>query len=334
MLLNRASAFGVPVTVDATDFAAKMVEAAAQRLGGRARRVFLADATAFPPELANTYDALVSNFGIYLVPDVPKAVLEAHRLLRPGGFLAFTLWDYDDMHKLLHQLVALVTPPCPPPVAAHIEATVRRICDVTAAEAAMHAAGFSSVCVRPLTTATVVPDLRAFFEVIMLIPLRAEAFAGVAEPGPARDTFLDKAVQLAEATLGHEEPRDACRRVLVCVRPPADDGYCRARAFFEVITLILLRAEAFAGVAEPGAARDTFLDKAVQLAEATLDHVRNPAMRRSRVLVCCVRPLTTATVLRAFFEVIMLIPRARRLSPPCPLPVAARIEAVQEPAVS
>ncbi|KAJ9453980.1 Ubiquinone/menaquinone biosynthesis C-methyltransferase UbiE [Diplonema papillatum] len=215
MLLNRASAFGVPVTVDATDFAAKMVEAAAQRLGGRARRVFLADATAFPPELANTYDALVSNFGIYLVPDVPKAVLEAHRLLRPGGFLAFTLWDYDDMHKLLHQLVALVTPPCPPPVAAHIEATVRRICDVTAAEAAMHAAGFSSVCVRPLTTATVVPDLRAFFEVIMLIPLRAEAFAGVAEPGPARDTFLDKAVQLAEATLGHEEPCVTNRRSFI-----------------------------------------------------------------------------------------------------------------------
>ena len=38
------------------------------------------------------FDAVVSNFGIHHVPRPIEALRQAHRVLRPGGRLAFTIW--------------------------------------------------------------------------------------------------------------------------------------------------------------------------------------------------------------------------------------------------
>jgi ubiquinone/menaquinone biosynthesis C-methylase UbiE len=49
------------------------------------------DAEALPYPDAG-FDAMVSNFGIHHVPRPTLALREAHRVLRPGGRLAFTIW--------------------------------------------------------------------------------------------------------------------------------------------------------------------------------------------------------------------------------------------------
>jgi SAM-dependent methyltransferase len=44
------------------------------------------------PHPNGAFDAVVSNFGIHHVPRPILALREAHRVLRPGGSLAFTIW--------------------------------------------------------------------------------------------------------------------------------------------------------------------------------------------------------------------------------------------------
>jgi ubiquinone/menaquinone biosynthesis C-methylase UbiE len=51
-----------------------------------------ADACDLPFAVA-TFDAVVCEFGFMFVPDKPRAFAEARRVLRPGGLLAFNVWD-------------------------------------------------------------------------------------------------------------------------------------------------------------------------------------------------------------------------------------------------
>jgi SAM-dependent methyltransferase len=45
-----------------------------------------------PPYPDGHFDAVVSNFGIHHVPRPIEALRQAHRVLRSGGWLAFTVW--------------------------------------------------------------------------------------------------------------------------------------------------------------------------------------------------------------------------------------------------
>lgn len=58
-----------------------------------ATRVASADALPFPD---GAFDAAISSFVLQLVPNRFRAIREAHRVLRPGGTLAYVTWLIDD----------------------------------------------------------------------------------------------------------------------------------------------------------------------------------------------------------------------------------------------
>jgi SAM-dependent methyltransferase len=49
-----------------------------------------------PPYRAESFDAVVSNFGIHHVPRPDVALNEAYRILRHGGRFAFSIWSAHD----------------------------------------------------------------------------------------------------------------------------------------------------------------------------------------------------------------------------------------------
>ena len=71
------------------DFSSAMIASARAR--HPAIRFEESDAEALP-FAAGSFDAVVANFGIHHVPDPIRALRETHRVLRPGGRVAFTTW--------------------------------------------------------------------------------------------------------------------------------------------------------------------------------------------------------------------------------------------------
>jgi protein-L-isoaspartate O-methyltransferase len=62
-----------------------------------------ADAESLPfPD--GSFDRVVIGFGVHHFPNPPLAIAEAHRVLRTGGRLAFTVWSATD-HALQHLLL-------------------------------------------------------------------------------------------------------------------------------------------------------------------------------------------------------------------------------------
>jgi SAM-dependent methyltransferase len=83
-----AAARGARVT--GVDFAEDMIDEARRRNPSIEFRV--GDAAALPFDDA-TFDAVVIGFGLHHMAEPLKALTEAKRVLKPGGRVAFTVWD-------------------------------------------------------------------------------------------------------------------------------------------------------------------------------------------------------------------------------------------------
>lgn len=84
---------GAPAHVLATDPSADFVAHLGRRLDDVRLETAVADALTLPAEDASL-DVAVSGLMLNFVPDRAAALTEARRVLRPGGLLAFYVWDY------------------------------------------------------------------------------------------------------------------------------------------------------------------------------------------------------------------------------------------------
>jgi SAM-dependent methyltransferase len=93
-----ASRLGPTGKLVSSDFAPEMVETARSRgdeLGLDNVEYRVIDAQAIPLEDASV-DGVLCRWGYMLVPEPPTALAETHRVLRPGGRVAFSVWAESD----------------------------------------------------------------------------------------------------------------------------------------------------------------------------------------------------------------------------------------------
>lgn len=83
----------VPVSIVAIDPSENFLELAAARIGDPRVTFRLGHAEALPVETASC-DAVGSALMLNFVPDRARALAEMRRALRPGGLVAFYVWDY------------------------------------------------------------------------------------------------------------------------------------------------------------------------------------------------------------------------------------------------
>ena len=88
-----AEAAGRGANAVGIDFSSEMVEEARRRYPSVEFREGDAEQLAFPD---SSFDAVVLNFGMLHLSRPELALSEAHRVLRPGGRFAFTVWDTPD----------------------------------------------------------------------------------------------------------------------------------------------------------------------------------------------------------------------------------------------
>jgi ubiquinone/menaquinone biosynthesis C-methylase UbiE len=125
------------VALTGVDWSEAMLGAAAGRASRANRDITLrrADATALPFP-SESFDTVLSTFALCCIPDVPAALAEALRVLRPGGDLlladhvAATFWPL----RALQHIVDLVSVPLQGEHYARRPLTILRTLDVDVAE--------------------------------------------------------------------------------------------------------------------------------------------------------------------------------------------------------
>jgi len=115
--VTRALAEAAPgARIIATDLNDAMIARGAQLLSAPNVAWRQADAQALP-FAADSFDAVVCQFGVMFFPEKAAGYAEARRVLRPGGQFVFNVWDRLDVNALsqaVHEAVTALFPDDPP----------------------------------------------------------------------------------------------------------------------------------------------------------------------------------------------------------------------------
>jgi SAM-dependent methyltransferase len=144
-VVTRALAARLPqtATIVATDLNQAMLDQAQAAGTERPVEWRQADALQLPFPDAS-FDAVACQFGAMFFPDKAAAFAEARRVLRPGGLLAFNVWDRiedNEFADVVAQALASLFPADPPRFMAR---TPHGYHDLDAVEADLRAGGFAS----------------------------------------------------------------------------------------------------------------------------------------------------------------------------------------------
>lgn len=135
----------------ATDLNEPMLAQAKTHVGERpAIRWQQADALALPFPAAS-FDVVVCQFGAMFFPDRTKGYAEARRVLRPGGRLAFNVWDRleeNDFANVVHEALQDVFPQNPPQF---LQRTPHGYHDAAQIDADLREAGFTDIAIETVT---------------------------------------------------------------------------------------------------------------------------------------------------------------------------------------
>lgn len=91
---------GTQLTV--TDLAPAMVDLVQQTLGSTPCVDFAQADAAELPFADSSFDAVICQFSVMLFPDKQKAMREAFRVLKPGGWFIFSVWDRLERNAFSH----------------------------------------------------------------------------------------------------------------------------------------------------------------------------------------------------------------------------------------
>ncbi len=129
-------------TVTGLDFSPAMLELARARVPEASFRQ--GDAQALP-FAEGRFDLAVSNFGICHVPDQPRALAEARRVLRPGGRFAMTVWCGPEASPCFRLLYETIRAHGSPTVTLPASPDFHQFAQAEVAQALFAQAGFAEV---------------------------------------------------------------------------------------------------------------------------------------------------------------------------------------------
>jgi SAM-dependent methyltransferase len=145
--LTVASAVGPQGHVIATDLVEEMLDIARENAASRnlTNMEFRAADAEQLPFSDHTFDRITCRFGIMFIPDIPRALAEMRRVLKPGGRVSFITWGPLTGNPLFSTMIGPFTKyvqvPPPPPDAPHIF----RFADEHKLAQILSAAGFHEV---------------------------------------------------------------------------------------------------------------------------------------------------------------------------------------------
>jgi SAM-dependent methyltransferase len=193
----QAAARGAHVT--AFDASAAMVTRIRARAAGAAIVAEQVDARLALPRPDASFEAVLSCFGVVILPDPVPALRELHRVLRPGGRIAVVTWTEPGRYELAARLWAAVeqvrgAPPPPGPVPAQLRYT-----DPDALAALMVAGGFDAPAITRVEAPLRAASARALADALDFAPGMAALLGGL---GPDRAAVEDAFAQALEADQG------------------------------------------------------------------------------------------------------------------------------------
>lgn len=193
-LAGAAAARGAQA--EGIDFAATMVAQAADNYPDCTFTE--GDAERLPYEDAQ-FDAVTCSFGLLHLENADTAIRDAHRVLRPGGRYAFTVWRSPEQGSEMHQIILgavkrfgtleVELPPAPP---------MFRFADPEECTRVMQSTGFSSIRTRVLPLQWRGPSPEAFVEMIGKCAVRMLMILDAQTPS-ARERIHNAILEDAEA---------------------------------------------------------------------------------------------------------------------------------------